>query len=392
MLEIGLGFIYTKSQDLSYDVYNFITGNTVIGLSINGNNYYITDNNPITSDKVLNGYQVYTKGYQPITGTMSNNGDVTIAPTTSEQVKEKGYYNSLKVSAVTSAIDSNITPENIKKDVSILGVTGTLEEGTDTSDATLQANKNATPTTSQQVITPDTGYDGMKQVTIAPAVMSTEDYDTCMDLADYIMYGEQSSPYTELEYIQGTGVQYLDTGITPKATQRIEIEVQLDAVTAWERLFGVTNNGAVTRANVFANDPDNQGKMDFFVVKFRNVYEEDDVPVKIPMVINTKYKVDVNYATKEVKLDDVSLGHVTEAPVSDTRTIQVFSGADSDVDPAKMKLYSFKIYEGDELVLDLIPVKRNSDNVVCAYDTVSETYFTNEGTGVFTAGAEKEVV
>lgn len=256
------------------------------------------------------------------------------------------------------------------------------------STATLQANKNATPTTSQQVITPDTGYDGMKQVTIAPAVMSVEDYDTCMDLADYIMYGEQSSPYTELEYIQGIGAQYLDTGITPKATQRIEIEVQLDAVTAWERLFGVTDNGAVTRGNVMGD----YGSDNFFVVKFAEYFEYDNVPVKIIMLLNTKYKLSVDYATKEVKLDDVSLGHVTEALAYDTRTIQVFSGADSDVTPAKMKLYSFKIYEGDELVLDLIPVKRNSDNVVCAYDTVSETYFTNEGTGVFTAGAEKEVV
>lgn len=237
--------------------------------------------------------------------------------------------------------------------------------------------------------------------TLSAVGLTQAQAQTCVTLSNYTAFKaagwktgytaiDDAPEYTKLEYIQGTGVQYLDTGITPKATQRIEIEVQLDAVTAWERLYGVTRNGAVTRADVYANDADNQGRMDFFVVRFENGYEEDDVPVKIPMVINTKYKVDVNYATKEVKLDDVSLGHVTEAPVSDTRTIQVFSGADSDVAPAKMKLYSFKIYEGDELVLDLIPVKRNSDNVVCAYDTVSEEYFTNEGTGVFTAGAEVE--
>lgn len=132
MLEIGLGFIYTKNQDLvSYDVYNFITGNTVIGLSIDGNNYYITDNNPITSNKVLNGYQVYTKGYQPITGTMPDNGELTYTPTTSEQTIPAGYTSGGTISAVTSAIDENITPENIKKDISILGVTGTLESGED---------------------------------------------------------------------------------------------------------------------------------------------------------------------------------------------------------------------------------------------------------------------
>lgn len=237
--------------------------------------------------------------------------------------------------------------------------------------------------------------------TLSAVGLTQAQAQTCVTLSNYTAFKaagwktgytaiDDAPEYTKLEYIQGIGAQYLDTGITPKATQRIEIEVQLDAVTAWERLFGVTKNGAVTRADVYANDAANQGRMDFFVVRFAHGYNEDDVPVKIPMVINTKYKVDVNYATKEVKLDDVSLGHVAEAPVSDTRTIQVFSGADSDVAPAKMKLYSFKIYEGDELVLDLIPVKRNSDNVVCAYDTVSEEYFTNEGTGVFTAGAEVE--
>lgn len=197
---------------------------------------------------------------------------------------------------------------------------------------------------------------------------------------------EPESEYTKLEYIQGIGAQYLDTGITPKATQRIEIEVQLDAVTAWERLFGVTDNGAVTRGDVFGDhESDN-----FFVVKFAEGFGYDNVPVKITMLLNTKYKLSVNYSTKEVKLDDVSLGHVTETLTGTTNHILLFSAFNSDVAPSKMKLYSFKIYEGDELVLDLIPVKRNSDNVVCAYDTVSETYFTNEGTGVFTAGAEVE--
>jgi hypothetical protein len=40
-------------------------------------------------------------------------------------------YNPVNVSAVTASIDSNIKAENIKKDVNILGVTGTLESATD---------------------------------------------------------------------------------------------------------------------------------------------------------------------------------------------------------------------------------------------------------------------
>ena len=89
-----------------------------------------------TDKDVLSGKSVMGIDGDILQGSMPNNGDVTIAPTTSEQVKEKGYYNSLKVSAVTSNIDENIKAENIKSGVEILGVTGTLEGGIDTSDAT----------------------------------------------------------------------------------------------------------------------------------------------------------------------------------------------------------------------------------------------------------------
>ena len=57
-----------------------------------------------------------------------------VQPTTAEQTitPREGYaFAGGTVHAVTSAIDSNIQPENIKEGVSILGVTGTLSGGSD---------------------------------------------------------------------------------------------------------------------------------------------------------------------------------------------------------------------------------------------------------------------
>ena len=56
----------------------------------------------------------------------------TVTPTTSEQVvyADTGYeLAQVTVEAVDNTIDSNIVAENIKDGVSILGITGTLQEG-----------------------------------------------------------------------------------------------------------------------------------------------------------------------------------------------------------------------------------------------------------------------
>ncbi len=66
-------------------------------------------------------------------GHVPNYQTKTVNPTTQAQtVEPDDDYDALatvNVNAVTSSIDANITAENIKKDVSILGVTGTLEAG-----------------------------------------------------------------------------------------------------------------------------------------------------------------------------------------------------------------------------------------------------------------------
>ena len=138
------------SDNVTVTQYTFTNSEEIIGVNINGRDFYFNQGQINgTSDEVLFGKTVYTSGAEVIVGTMPNNGDVTIEPTVEQQTKSSGYYNSLQVNPVTSSIDANIKAENIKKDISILGVTGTLEGGTDTSDA------DATP---NDIISPKTAY------------------------------------------------------------------------------------------------------------------------------------------------------------------------------------------------------------------------------------------
>ncbi len=93
-----------------------------------------------------------------------------VVPTQSSQAiqsPEGKYYKEVNVGAVTSAIDSNITPTNIRAGVSILGVQGNLEP-----DKPNQT-KTVNPSTEMQVVTADTGYE-LESVTVNAVTSSID--------------------------------------------------------------------------------------------------------------------------------------------------------------------------------------------------------------------------
>lgn len=126
-------------------------------------------------------------------------GETTITPTTSVQEVLPGEgvdgFSKIDVEAVTSSIDSNIIPGNIKKDTTILGVVGTLEEkedlnteltATETKVTNVQTlvddlptqyaleEKTVTPTTSQQIITPSSASKAISKVTVEAVTASID--------------------------------------------------------------------------------------------------------------------------------------------------------------------------------------------------------------------------
>lgn len=63
--------------------------------------------------------------------------------------------------------NTNLKPENLKAGVTCLGVEGTLEE--------LQGEeKTITPTTQEQIITPDINYNAITKLTINPVTNSID--------------------------------------------------------------------------------------------------------------------------------------------------------------------------------------------------------------------------
>ena len=105
---------------------NIKQGVTILGVEGNLTSTGIdTSDATATADKILSGYTAYVDD-DKITGTMSNRGSLSVTPRTNSLSYAGGYYSSINIGAVTASIDSNIIASNIKQGVTILGVTGNL--------------------------------------------------------------------------------------------------------------------------------------------------------------------------------------------------------------------------------------------------------------------------
>ena len=147
------------------DVQRGVTFHLPSGVSGTGTCDYDSDTSDDTAvvAEVLAGKTFHARG-AALEGTMPNNGAVAGVISTVDGVYTVplGYHDGSGSVAIAAAEQAKIIAANIKAGVIILGVTGTYSGESISAQA-----KTATPSTSQQTILPDTGYDYLSQVVVA---------------------------------------------------------------------------------------------------------------------------------------------------------------------------------------------------------------------------------
>ena len=148
------------------DLAEGVTAHDKSGEIITGTNTYDSDTSDDTAAvaEILVGKTAHARGTK-LTGTMPNNGSVSgsISAKSGSYTIPQGYHDGSGTVGISAVEQAKIVANNIKSGIEILGVTGTYA-----GDVVNVQAKTVTPSTTQQVVTPDANYDYLSQVTVSP--------------------------------------------------------------------------------------------------------------------------------------------------------------------------------------------------------------------------------
>lgn len=221
-----------------------------------------------------------------------------------------------------------------------------------------------------------------------------------VDVTEYATANVNVEPpkeYTEIEYLESSGTQYINLGVLPNNNLKIEVDYQF--LDYWNQAGagGSTQQGNQLGCLLVSNTK-----------RFCISYLPNNT--KFVFALGTGYNSSVDKDTNKHKFTidtinwkfgvDSTLENFTAVNFDSNKTFTLF-GCNGDLSSfasygwenadygymGASRFYGAKIYYGSYLMMDLIPVK-DLNNVACIYNKVNGEFLYNQGTGNFIAGEE----
>lgn len=192
---------------------------------------------------------------------------------------------------------------------------------------------------------------------------------------------ENVKPYKyEVEYLQSTGTQYINTKIKPSVNNVFDIIFSLTDV-------GVANNPPT----IFGNRT--SGLSNLYALQYTNNKFRWAFGNKYPdyedFVLNNEYTLNIQTTDSQLIVSGDIEYTFNDGGTYNTNDVYLFAmnNGGSVSQYSKVKIYKFKITNNNQVIGDFIPVLDLND-VPCMYDKVTKEFFYNLGTGDFLYGDE----
>lgn len=183
------------------------------------------------------------------------------------------------------------------------------------------------------------------------------------------------SGYTQLEYIQSSGTQYIDTKFKPNGNTRVLADCSLLGGT-YPTAFGAWTSASKDMVIVLALTANS--------ARIYYASQEKDLSVSIM----NRHILDFDAGTFRVDGTNISSFAKNNFQCSNSIYLFTFHGGETQGSfKTTARYYNCKIYDNGILARDFVPSK-NSSGAVGLYDLVNAQFYANAGTGTFTAGPE----
>lgn len=191
--------------------------------------------------------------------------------------------------------------------------------------------------------------------------------------------GMLPSKYQQVEYIEVTGTQYIDTGYMLKGNLKVYGKVYTSVQRKEMAVVGTEAEGI----EIGFSSTNNR----FFVFSHNSVGVAPETSIYNTIVEFTACVT--NKPSKELILHNIDGGvkdssTATNYPYGDNVKLNLFQYNNRMYFYGR--LYQFQIYDDDKLVRNFIPCYRKSDNTIGLYDVVNNRFYTNAGKGMFLKG------
>lgn len=200
-----------------------------------------------------------------------------------------------------------------------------------------------------------------------------------MDYVVYIGYHVPIGQYQEVEYIANTGSSWINPNVAPAVNFSAKLHMAAQDGNA-EALFGINLEGSGQfRTEIFTNN---------------NHYALYSIPSASTKEINHAVTfnelVDMTYSqnSNSVSLTIYDITVTNSCSVLARQSCSFFRFKGSSTYYQKGRMNHAEIYNDGVLVRDMWSCYRLRDSVAGMWDKVSQTFFTNAGSGTFTVGGD----